>query len=88
MDSNGISLFFSTEAICAGLDITIVQDNRDLVTPVLLTEGEIPYGESASFNCTILGANPEMFTRSQKCVYDVTVKRYRLVGDSLECRSK
>ena len=74
--------------MCSGLDLTDVQGNTDFVTPELLDKGQIAYGDFASFKCTIPGANPETITRSQKCVYDVTVKRYRLVGDSLECKSK
>lgn len=74
--------------MCPSLNISSVTDNADFVTPVLSPEADVPFGENVTFECTVPGRDPEVTTGSQQCVYDATVKQYRLVGDSIECPSE
>ena len=73
---------------CPGINVTAMQDNPGLVMPDLSTANDVPFGESVIFNCTIPSDNPQTDTRSQQCVYDFNEHAYKLVGDSLECKSK
>ena len=76
------------EVKCPGINVTTMQDNLGLVMPDVSTADDIPFGESVIFNCTIPSDNPQTYTRSQKCVYDFNEHIYKLIGDSLECKSK
>ena len=73
---------------CPGINVTAIQDNLDLVMPDLSTEDDVPFGESVTFNCTIPSDSPQTDTRSQQCIYDFKEHIYKLIGDSLECKSK
>ena len=57
-------------------------------TPVFWNYDEtenVPFGETVYMNCTVDGADPSQFMRSRKCLYDVTLKEYLIIGDKLDC---
>lgn len=73
---------------CSGVNITFINGRMDLISPDLPDnyEDEVVYEGLVHFNCTIIPGRIEE-QRSQQCVAD-TDGSYRLVGDSLECKSK
>ena len=70
---------------CDPLDISGLTNPPQLIPDA----GEaIPFGESVTMMCTVEGADPTEFNRTRTCLYDVTEKKYALIGDPLECGGK
>ena len=48
--------------------------------------GPLTYGTEVQLNCSVAGGETSVRTRT--CLYNVTVGKYQLIGDSLECGGK
>ena len=83
-------MYHSVGVKCAPVNLTDIMHRfgGDLVMPQLpdgANTTEFDFNEEMNFTCDIPGRGVEM--RTQRCVPDED-NNYRLVGDSLECKSK
>ena len=79
---------FLTGVKCPGINITSIYNSSILVMPNISRTDDIPYGEFVTFTCTIPSDEPTPVIKSQQCVYDFSEHTYKLIGDSLECKSR
>ncbi|KAI0223265.1 hypothetical protein LSAT2_025516 [Lamellibrachia satsuma] len=75
-----IAFLNCTDAICERLSKESTYKNP---ATVIYPNSSLTYGTEVQLNCSVAGGETSVRTRT--CLYDVTVGKYQLIGDSLEC---